>query len=60
MNDVQDLRWTQMRGSWGPIAHQCIHNEFWTCMKLLTGGEWVAGIVINLEYTLDHDAFIIP
>lgn len=49
-----------MRGSWGPIAHQCIHNEFLTCMKLLTGGEWVAGIVINLEYTLDHDAFIIP
>lgn len=35
-------------------------NSFKTCMKLVTGEGLVAVIVINMEHTLDHDAFISP
>lgn len=45
----------------GQAAHQHIKlNSFKTCMKLVTGGRLVAVIVINMEHTLDHDAFISP
>lgn len=43
------------------VVHQHIKlNSFKTCMKLVTGEGLVAVIVINMEHTLDHDAFISP
>lgn len=43
------------------VAHQHIKlDSFKTCMKLVTGEGLVAVIVINMEHTLDHDAFISP